>query len=291
MLTLGPHLDRYLTERRKRGEITALSARDQRYRMEGFVRTFGARPIQQLGPAAIDRYLQTIGHLAPATRRTYISNVRVFCDWLVDKKLIRHNPTHGLGHVKQPRSVPRALPKSDVGQLLAHLPDKRAEVIVVLMVGLGLRCCEVATVEVGDYDRQGRLLRVTGKGGHERVLPVPDEAARAINYYLGTERLHAGPLIPSYVHRGRPLTAKTISGMVRQWMRDAGIKRMAGDGISAHALRHTAASDVLDNCHDLRVVQEMLGHVQLTTTSIYLRRAGLSRIRDAMEGRDYRNAQ
>ena len=73
-------------------------------------------------------------------------------------------------------------------------------------------------------------------------------------------------------------------------MSTAGIKRGAGDGVSAHALRHTAASDVLDRCHDVRTVQAMLGHVSIATTQIYLRRADLSRMREAMAGRDYRPA-
>jgi site-specific recombinase XerD len=75
---------------------------------------------------------------------------------------------------------------------------------------------------------------------------------------------------------------------VQQWMVDAGLKRRPRDGVSAHSLRHTCASDVLDACHDLRVVQQMLGHQHLATTAIYLRRADLSQMRDAMAGRRYR---
>jgi site-specific recombinase XerC len=78
--------------------------------------------------------------------------------------------------------------------------------------------------------------------------------------------------------------------MVAEWMRAAGVKRRPYDGNSAHALRHTAASDVLEVSGDLRAVQAMLGHSQLQTTSIYLRRAELGRLRDAMTGRPYRLA-
>ena len=70
-------------------------------------------------------------------------------------------------------------------------------------------------------------------------------------------------------------------------MRRAGVKRGNYDGVSGHALRHTAASDVLDRCGDLRQVQQMLGHSSLATTAIYLRRADAGQIRAAMEGRDY----
>ena len=73
-------------------------------------------------------------------------------------------------------------------------------------------------------------------------------------------------------------------------MSDAGIKHRRRDGVSAHALRHTAASDVLDECGDLRVVQAMIGHIHLATTAVYLRRADLAQMREAMAGRDYRPA-
>jgi site-specific recombinase XerC len=70
-------------------------------------------------------------------------------------------------------------------------------------------------------------------------------------------------------------------------MYSASIKTMARDGVGPHALRHTAASDVLDRCNNVRTVQEMLGHSSLATTQIYLRRASLGQLREAMEGRDY----
>jgi integrase len=83
------------------------------------------------------------------------------------------------------------------------------------------------------------------------------------------------------------LAPDTISGMVSEWMRAAGVKSWARDGVSAHALRHTCASDVLEHSKDLRAVQDMLGHRHLQTTSVYLRRANLDRLREAMGGRRY----
>ena len=73
-------------------------------------------------------------------------------------------------------------------------------------------------------------------------------------------------------------------------MAAAGLKNRPRDGVSAHALRHTAASDVMDRCHELRTVQAMLGHASIAATEIYLRRANLGQLREAMEGRDYRRA-
>jgi integrase/recombinase XerC len=166
--------------------------------------------------------------------------------------------------------------------------DLRGRAIVELMVGMGLRCIEVATVQVGDYDPRRRTMRVVGKGGHRRVLPVPAGTARAVDAYLQSGGITYGPLIRSKNDPAAGITPLYLSTMVSRWMRAAGIKGARFDGVSAHALRHTCASDVLDRSGSLVVVQEMLGHADLNTTRIYLRGAGLDEMREAMEGRDYR---
>lgn len=96
----------------------------------------------------------------------------------------------------------------------------------------------------------------------------------------------AGPLIRS--HDGSTgLNRKTISDYVGRWIRSAGIKGGKYDGRAAHALRRTAASDVMDKVGDVRIVQAMLGHVKIETTAVYLRPVPLDQMREAMEGRNY----
>ena len=119
------------------------------------------------------------------------------------------------------------------------------------------------------------------------MLPVPSEARRTLDAWLTVRGVVSGPMIFSYTRPWAPLNADTISTMLSRWMNAAGIKHRRFDGISGHALRHTAASDTLDRCGDPEAVREMLGHISLTTTQIYLRRAQLGRLREAMEGRSY----
>lgn len=288
MSTLRPLIDRYLTARRRRGEITYDSARNLACRLATLDRSFGARPLNQLGPAAVNAWLETIGAKSAATRRAYLSTVRTFGRWLVAEGLLKNDPTKGVERVREPRRVPRAISVDDVGRLLDTCPDSRARAIVWLMVGCGLRCVEVSRLVEGDYDERARTISVRGKGGNERVLPVPDEVARALAAYRAEHGRASGPLIRSKHHPGSGLSRRTVSVLVAEWFGEAGIKRRAHDGRSAHALRHTAASDVLDNCGDVTVVQAMLGHQNVATTSIYLRRAKLDQLRTAMQGRDYR---
>jgi site-specific recombinase XerD len=157
--------------------------------------------------------------------------------------------------------------------------------VVALMLGCGLRCAEVATITVDDWDRRGEVLRVAGKGGHERIVPVPPDVAAALAGYLAHEPAAGdSPIVRARTHPGgvRP---DYLSQMVSRTMAAAGVKRAAWDRVSGHALRHTAATEVLDASGDLRVVQEMLGHQRLETTSVYLARAGVDRVRAAMLAR------
>lgn len=289
-LVLAPHAARYLRERRNRGEISSDTVRNQRCHLRGLVESFGSRPLGRLSRLDLEAWQETIGHLAPASRRQQLSTVRCFCRWLIDHGVITVNPAVNLPPVRQPRTVPRALSKAAVAAILDTVPDDRARAVVWLMLGCGLRCCEVARLEVADYDPQVRTLLVVGKGGHQRMLPVPEQAACAIEKYLAEVGVVHGPLIRSH-RRWEPaagVAPDTISRLVAGWMVAAGVKVRNRDGVSAHAIRHTAASDVLETCGDVRLVQEMLGHSSLATTTVYLRRADLGRLRAAMAGRSYR---
>jgi site-specific recombinase XerD len=291
MSTLTTYTTTYIGERRRRGEITARTAKGLRYALDSLDVSFGNRPLTQLTPRAIERWLETVGHLAPSTRRNHLGAARGFCRYLVARDLIAEDPTAHVARIRQPRSVPRALSPADVGRLWLALPDERARAIVALMVWCGLRCVEVARLQVTDYDPVAGTIRVVGKGMHERELPVPVETRAVIDRYLASVGgVMSGPLIRSSRIPSRGLSEATISTYVSRWMETAGLKVGRWDGRSAHALRHTCASDVLDVCGDLRVVQEMLGHAHLSSTAIYLRRAGIGRLREAMDGRDYGGA-
>lgn len=285
MPTLTPLIKQYTQSRYERGEITRTTVRDLRWTLNGLAKSFGDRPLTQLGPAAIDRWLATIRDLSDATRREYLSRVRGFCRWLGDQRKINGDPTRHVPPIRQARRAPRTLEETEVARLLRSAPDTRARAVLWLMVGCGLRCVEVARLRVEDYD--GRTVVVCGKGGHERVVPVPVRVAAAVNAYLDDSGVTAGPLIRSELRSSQGLSPRTLSGYVRGWMVAAGVKARALDGRSAHALRRTCASDVADRA-DLRVVQQMLGHLRLETTAQhYLRPVPLAAMREAMEGRSY----
>jgi integrase/recombinase XerC len=285
MNTLTDLAELYLTERVRRGTLDPLTARNYRSSLRQF--TAVVRTPDELDADRIELWLGSRGHLSPATRRGDLTAIAGWCSWLVVRGVLGANPAAGVARIRQPDPVPRALDASQVAAVLRVCPDSRARAVVWLQVGEGLRCGEVSRLRVQDWSRPAGTLLVQGKGARERVLPVTADVEQALARYLAEHPVWSGPLVRSYRRPWAPLAPDTISGMVSEWMRAAGVKGWAHDGISAHALRHTAASDVLESSHDLRAVQEMLGHRHLQTTSIYLRRANLDRLRDAMAGRRY----
>lgn len=288
-MTVTAAVDRYLRNRVAAGEYRPSTAQVARGVLTRFARIVGpSRPVGKVRRHDIERWLASL-ELAPTSRRTSLCTVRTFIRWCHSHGLVDKDVTAGIVGPRQPRTVPRALPHEDVARLLAACPDRRARAIVLLMVQCGLRRGEVAALTREDVELDERLVVVAGKGGHRRIVALPDEAADAVAAYMAERPCGAGdPLVRSYQHARRGLSAQTVGDLVRVWLRTAGLKSGPWDGRSAHALRHTCASDVLDHCGDLRTVQEMLGHAQLSSTQIYLhRRDAAGRLAQAMAGRTY----
>lgn len=285
--TLGPYAHDYVSGRWRRGEIVGTTVIQHRSVLTRLCEIHGHRSIDRYGPGTIMRWQEATSHLKPSTRASSWSCITGFSRWLHRQGIIDTDPCTDIRAPRRPRTEPRALDAGAIEALLAVAPDTRARAIVWLELGLGLRRIEVHRLRVEDWLRRDRVLRVVGKGSHERTLPVIAPVEHALHAYLVEHPATVGPMIRSTTDDSRPLSTSALSHYMTRWMFTAGIKHAPKDGVNGHALRHTAASDVLDACGDLRVVQEMLGHRQLATTSVYLRRASLGQMRDAMEQRRY----
>lgn len=213
--------------------------------------------------------------------------VRAFCRWLHSEGHIKRDPMRGLRAPKVARRQPRALNPDQVAALITACPDRRAVAIVALMVGCGLRRCEVAGLRHEHWDHHGHVITVTGKFGNERTVPLVTEAETALIGYLAEHPSHAGPILRSYNDPTRGLIATSIGKIFTDIANRSGVKLRAWDGVGCHSLRHTCASDVLERDGNVHVVQQILGHRDLSSTQIYLRRVQLDRMRTAMEGRTY----
>lgn len=279
---MGNLVDCYVSGRVKRGEIARTTRRRTLTVLRIFAETYGDRDPAKLSGRDVDRWLGERSHLAAGTRRSEWSVVHVFAIWLVQRGVVRRDPFIGKRPPKVPRVGGRDLSRDECEAIEAVLPDARAWAIYSLMRWLGLRRSEVLSIQVGDWDRRGRVLRVIGKGGHERIEPVPEWVSGRLATYLNETGATAGPLIRTLDGR-RGISDCYVGALMRRWMIEAGVKRAPLDGRACHSLRHTIASELIESGADIKVVQELLGHASLTSTQVYLRRAAAGRVLEAME--------
>lgn len=279
----------YLTSRRQLHELRPATLKLHRYILEELAYAVGPEmAASRLTLRHIEGWLsgQTCG---TSTLYNRVSTVRAFTAWCVAHKIMRTNPAATLKGPKRPKGEPRSMQPNAVGILLSHA-DRRLTVAILLGIQEGLRIGEVARLAVEDIDDTQRLLRVLGKGGKVRFVPLSIETYDAIDGYLTASPASIGlPLLRSYHDPQRGISSNYLGTLISQLMREAGLKRRPYDGRSAHALRHSCANDMLDQGADLRDVKEMLGHDQLSTTAdIYGRRhLATHRLREAAAGRQY----
>lgn len=212
--------------------------------------------------------------LSPRSLARHLAAIRMFCRFLAREKLLATDVTQTIDSPKLWRTLPHMLDYEEVGRLLAA-PNTRTKfglrdkAMLEFMYATGLRVSEVANIKLSDINFEAGFLRSVGKGSKERIVPVGKQAIEWIQRYLHETRssfLKAGKLGEVFLStRGRPLSRKTIWVHIKKYARTAGIKK----NITPHTLRHSFATHLLDNGADLRVIQEMLGHADISTTQIY----------------------
>ena len=278
---------RYIEERQQLGTLTHESAINLRSILFGFCEVVPPDP-RRIKRRNVVRWMDTTRRLAPNTRRSYLSQVRQFCRWMQRRGMLDRDPCADVPMPKETRPVHRALEHDQVARLLAVCVDRRERVIVLLGVQAGLRRAELAGLDVADVALAARTVTVRrGKGGHSRVVPLAEEAAREVAAYLSSEGITHGPLLRSKRASWQGVEPQTVGLVFRRVAERAGVKVRAGDGVGVHSLRHTCASDVYVNCRDVMAVSDVLGHSSLNTTRRYVRGLDVERLRGAVEGRTY----
>jgi integrase/recombinase XerC/integrase/recombinase XerD len=218
------------------------------------------------------------GGAASSTVARKLATLRSFYDCLRRTGAITANPADLLSTPKQPQKLPRVLRRDEMEQLLSRIPARtplevRDRAMFELAYSCGLRCSEITGLDIGSIEFDSEQVRVEGKGGKTRIVPVGEPAQRAVSRYLDVARHklagHAakdsGALFVS--KSGQRLSSSDIGRRLQKWVREAAV---AG-GVSPHALRHSFATHLLEGGADLRSIQELLGHASVSTTQIYTR--------------------
>lgn len=285
---LTPHVVRYVADRQRRGEIASITARNIRGHLYDFALMWGNRPLDQLSHKAVQRWVEqmTAEGLAPGTQNGRLSSLRGFARWCVLEKITAKDWTLEAPRVRRPRGVARDVTNEHFDLVLAEARDARERLIVWLMFDAGCRCIEVHRLNVEDIEREAGLVFLTGKGGHQRYVPISRRTIQAVDDYLDAAGHNTGALVRRKDTPGR-LGPERISGLVGRMFRSSGVKVRPYDGRSAHGLRAAAASDLYEQCEDPRLVAEFLGHADLQSLARYVRRADIAQLKAAQQRRSH----
>jgi integrase/recombinase XerC len=233
----------------------------------------GETPLDQLQPAHIRRFIAALhgkGQTGKSIARR-LSAWRGFYDFLARRHGFGANPCVGLRPPKSPKSLPQALSPEQAARLVQIEEDSaialRDRAICELFYSSGLRLAELVGLDVGELDLPDATVTVTGKGSKTRIVPIGSYAIEAIRIWLDLRKLIARPdqLALFVSNRGGRLTPRAVQYRLKFWALKQGV---AGD-VHPHTLRHSFATHVLQSSGDLRAVQEMLGHANISTTQVY----------------------
>ncbi len=266
----------HLTVERGLAANTRLAYRTDLAQFTSFLQQRGVRQLNAAERQHIADYLlhRRKTGLSPRSLARHLAAIRMFCRFLSREKLLATDVTQTIDSPKLWRTLPHMLDYEEVGRLLAA-PNThtkfglRDKALLEFMYATGLRVSEVANIKLSDINFEAGFLRAVGKGQKERIVPVGKQAIEWVQRYLREARSSfpkAASLGEVFLStRGQALSRKTIWVLIKKYTRAAGITKT----ITPHTLRHSFATHLLDNGADLRVIQEMLGHADISTTQIY----------------------
>jgi len=222
----------------------------------------------------LENYIASLSKsgLSPRTVARRISSLKQFFHFLYSDEVRKDDPGAGLDTPKQPRSLPKSLSNKDIEAMIAAAQkagDIRLVAMLELLYASGLRVSELVSLPLSALQKikahDHHFLIVRGKGNKERIVPLHDCALGVLNTYLEIRKSSSVWLFPSHGKDGH-VTRQRFGQMLKQIALEAGLDP---ERISPHTLRHSFASHLLAGGADLRVIQELLGHADISTTQIY----------------------
>lgn len=238
--------------------------------LENFADECGVENLPEVDRITINSYVRKLREkkLAPTSVIRKVASLRGFFKWANAVNIINKNPASTLEQPKIPQRLPKVVSVAEIEQLLKSDLNPLQHVIMELLYSCGLRVSELVNLKTTDIDLSSKYVRCFGKGSKERLIPMGDTAKNVIKEYLPTRdfvlkkyNLETKKLLIS--DNGKFLTRQDVYCFIHTQ------GKLINKNISPHTLRHSFATHLLENGADLRIVQELLGHSDVSTTQLY----------------------
>ncbi|MBN1354576.1 MAG: site-specific tyrosine recombinase XerD [Candidatus Omnitrophica bacterium] len=266
----------YLAVEKGLSQNTVKSYRQDLAKFVGYLTRYGVANIKNVTKHVISKYLYFLkdANLSPNSISRNLVAIKMFFRFLVAERITEDNAAGTLESPRLMRSLPDVLDTSEITKMLEapdsrNLMEQRDKAALELMYATGIRVSEIAGLTVDNVNLDMGFVKCTGKGGKERIVPVGQKAKIALLKYLGkcrsklSKKTHDKHLFLSRL--GKRMSRQSFWKMLKKYAKIAGIKK----DITPHTLRHSFATHLLEKGADLRSVQEMLGHADISTTQIY----------------------
>jgi len=262
---------RYLGVERQLSPITLTNYQRQLDALIALADEAGLKSWQQCDAAQVRSFaVRSRRGLGPASLALRLSALRSFFDWMISQGELAANPAKGIAAPKIPRHLPKNIDVDDVNRLpdidLSDPLAVRDRAMLEVMYGAGLRLSELVNLDIKHLDLESGEVWVMGKGSKERRLPIGRNAVAWIEHWLDLRGLFGTDDDALFLSKlGKRISARNVQKRFAEW----GIKQGLNSHVHPHKLRHSFATHMLESSGDLRGVQELLGHANLSTTQIY----------------------
>ena len=238
--------------------------------LENFADVTGKNSLSEIDRMIINSYVRELRErkLAPTSIIRKVASLRGFFKWATSTGILDKNPAATLEQPKVPKRLPKVVSVKEIEELLHSNLTPVQHTIMELLYSCGLRVSELVNLKISDIDLSSKYVRCFGKGSKERIIPIGDTAKSIVKAYLPQRDL----LIKKYnldtkrlliLDNGRLITRQDVYSFIHEQ------GKLIHKNISPHTLRHSFATHLLENGADLRIVQELLGHSDVSTTQLY----------------------
>lgn len=244
--------------------------------VEFLVKNYNIKEPNEIQVTHLKNYIESLHRkkIEPSSQSRKLSSIKSFHKFLMKEKLVKYNITTSIDLPKQVKKLPTVLSIEEVDLLLNTLNtdtplETRNKAMIELTYASGLRVSELVDLKISDLHLDAGFVQIHGKGNKERIVPIGEIAIDSLNYYLENARMQLLKKHNDYVfingRDGKQMTRQAFFLIIKDKVKQAGIKKE----ISPHKLRHSFASHLLKNGVDLRLIQELLGHEDISTTERY----------------------